>query len=137
MKKDGVLEALQQIRTADFTELKTVRAPVELVQKIIQFTGELLLGPPCDFRRGLQELISKPKVFIELSLGLEDRLEASHLKVLREFRKAQVDLEQVKKISSAALGLALWLTALTEFSHHTGLMQKAKFIPIKKRQQQQ
>jgi len=52
-----------------------------------------LLGPPCDFRRGLQELISKPKVFIELSLGLEDRLEASHLKVLRDFRKAQVDLD--------------------------------------------
>lgn len=34
-KKEAVLEALQQIRTNDFTELKTVRAPVQLVQQII------------------------------------------------------------------------------------------------------
>ena len=31
-KKDAVLTCLQQIGTNDFTELKTVRAPVELVQ---------------------------------------------------------------------------------------------------------
>lgn len=71
-----MLESLQQIRTSDFTELKTARAPVALVKQIIEFAGTLLLGPPCDFRKGLQELISKPKVFIELSLGLEDRLDA-------------------------------------------------------------
>jgi len=47
-------------------------------------------------------------------------------------RKEQLDLESVKKISSSAFGLALWLTALAEFAHHAGLMQKAKFIPIKK-----
>lgn len=67
-----------------------------MVKQIVEFAGMLLLGPPCDFRKGLQELISKPKVFIELSLGLEDRLDAQHLKVLREVRKAQIDLEQVK-----------------------------------------
>jgi len=77
-------------------------------------------------------LICKPKTFIELSLGLEDRLDAQHLKTLREFRKAQIDLSLVQKKSTAAYGLALWLTALSEFSHHSGLMQKAKFVPIKK-----
>jgi len=93
LKKDAILEALQQIRTNDFTELKTVRAPVLLVQQIIKYTGDLLLGTNCDFRRSLQELISKPKIFIELSLGLEDRLNAWHLKVLNNFRKEQIDLD--------------------------------------------
>ena len=41
-----------------------MRRPVADVAQIIVFTGELLLGPPCDIRKGLQELISKPKVFI-------------------------------------------------------------------------
>ena len=31
-KKDSVLEALQQIKTSDFTELKTVRAPVAQIK---------------------------------------------------------------------------------------------------------
>lgn len=74
-KKEAVLEALQQIKTSDFTELKGLRVPAAQVVQIIEFTGELLLGPPADMRKGLQELIAKPKVFIELSLGLEDRLE--------------------------------------------------------------
>jgi len=87
-KKEGVLEALQQIKTSDFTELKTMRVPVAEIAKVIVFAGELLLGAPCDVRKGLQELMSKPKIFIELSLGLEDRLEASHLKVLKDIRNA-------------------------------------------------
>ena len=31
MKKDAILEALQLIKTSDFTELKTIRAPVHTV----------------------------------------------------------------------------------------------------------
>jgi hypothetical protein len=65
-----------------------MRVPVLEIAKVIVFAGELLLGPPCDVRKGLQELMSKPKIFIELSLGLEDRLEASHLKVLKDIRNA-------------------------------------------------
>ena len=83
-KRDLVLEALQSIKTQDFTELKTMRAPAEQVKLIIIFAGQLLLGKPCDFRQGLLELVSKPKTFIELSLGLEERLEASHLDVLKD-----------------------------------------------------
>lgn len=87
-KKENVLEALQLIKTADFTELKHMRNPVAGVAQIIIFTGELLLGPPCDVRKSLQELMCKPKTFIELSLGLEERLDAQQLKVLQEIRKA-------------------------------------------------
>ena len=47
----------------------------------------------------MQELISKPKTFIEMSVALEERLTASHLLVLRDIRAAQIDLEQVLKIS--------------------------------------
>lgn len=72
-----------------------------------------------------------------MSLGLEDRLEASHLQVLRDFRKEQIELDSVMKVSSAAYGLALWLTALSDFSHHTGLQRKAKFVPTAKRRQEQ
>ena len=90
------------------------------------------MGVNCDFRKSLQELISKPKAFIELSLGLEDRLDAWHLKVLNNFRKEQIDLDQVRKKSAAAFGLALWLTTLAEFSYYTGLIAKAKSMPIKK-----
>ena len=106
-----------------------MRRPVKIVEQIVIFTSELLIGPPCDYRRGLSELISKPKIFIELSLGIEDRLEAQHLKVLRQIRDAQIDLDSVRKVSVAAFGLALWLNALSEYSHHSGLMRKAKFIP--------
>ena len=137
-KKEAVLDALQQIKTSDFTELKGLRAPPVLVGQIIAFTGELLLDSPCDARRALQELISKPKVFIELSLGLEDRLEAHHLAVLAKIQKANIDLEQTRKISSSAYGLALWLTALVEFVNHptVGIMAPPKFVPTaaKKRQ---
>ena len=31
MKKDAVLEALQQIKTHDFTEIKTMRKPASVV----------------------------------------------------------------------------------------------------------
>ena len=115
-----------------------MRVPVAEIAQIIVFTAELLLGPPCDVRKGLQELMSKPKTFIELSLGLEDRLEASHLKVLKDVKIAQLDLEAIRKKSNSAYGLALWLTALADYSHHTGLMRKAKYIPsAKKREQKQ
>jgi len=53
MKKDAVLEALQQIKTHDFTELKTMRKPAAVVQKIIEYTGSLLLRPPCEYRQAL------------------------------------------------------------------------------------
>lgn len=53
MKKDAVLDALQQIKTHDFTELKTMRKPKEVVKKIIEYTGSLLLRPPCEFRQAL------------------------------------------------------------------------------------
>ncbi len=101
---------------------------------IIQYTGQLLIDKSCDFRRGLQELVCKPKAFIELSLGLEDRLEAAQLQVLRLYRKEQIDLDHVAKTSKSALGLASWLHALSEFTHHTGLMKKAKFVPTNKKQ---
>ena len=103
-----------------------MRAPVAQIKQIIAFTGELLLGPPCDFRKGLQELICKPKTFIELSLGLEDRLEVNQLKVLREIMKAALDLNTVRGQSVAAYGLALWLNKLAEFASYAGLMSKAK-----------
>ena len=80
--------------------------------------------------------MSKPKTFIELSLGLEDRLEASHLKVLKDVKIAQLDLEAIRKKSNSAYGLALWLTALADYSHHTGLMRKAKYIPSAKKREQ-
>ena len=41
----------------------------------------------------MQELISKPKNFIEMSVALEDRLTASKLAILRDIRAAQIDLE--------------------------------------------
>ena len=70
-----------------------------------------------------------------MSLGLEDRLGASHLLVLKNIRNAQIDLDAIMGKSRAAYGLALWLTALADFSHHTGLMKKAKeFVPTAKRQ---
>ena len=103
-----------------------MRAPVAQIKQIIAFTGELLLGPPCDFRKGLQELICKPKTFIELSLGLEDRLEVNQLKVLREIMKAAIDLNTVHGQSVAAYGLALWLNKLADFASYAGLMRKAK-----------
>lgn len=87
-KKDNVLDALQHIKTADFTELKAMRNPTASVKQILVFTGELLLGRPCDVRKSLQELMSKPRTFIELSLGLEERLDAQQLKILQEIRKA-------------------------------------------------
>ena len=87
-KKDLVLEALQRIKTSDFTELKSLRVPTKQIAQIITFTGRLLLGTPCDVRKALQDLISKPKVFIEMSVVLEDRLTASHLLVLRDIRAA-------------------------------------------------
>ena len=40
-------------------------------------------------------MIAKPKVFIELSLGLEDRLETSHLQVLQKIKTAEIDLGAV------------------------------------------
>ena len=49
--------------------------------------------------------------------------------MLRQIRDAQIDLDSVRKVSVAAFGLALWLNALAEYSHHSGLMRKAKFIP--------
>ena len=134
MKKDAVIEALQLIKTSDFTELKTIRAPVSVVQKVVIYTGQLLIDKSCDFRRGLQELICKPKVFIELSLGLEDRLEAQQLQLLRLYRKEEIDLGYVGKTSRSALGLASWLNALSEFTHYTGLQKKAKFVPTQKKQ---
>ena len=134
-KKEAVLEALQQIKTSDFTELKGLRAPPALVGQIVTFTGELLLNSPCDQRRALQELISKPKVFIELSLGLEDRLEPHHLEVLRKIKAANIDLDQTRKISSSAYGLALWLTALVDFVNHpsSGVVAQAKFVTTAKK----
>lgn len=112
-----------------------MRAPPALVGQVVSFTGELLLGSPCDARRALQELVAKPKVFIELSLGLEDRLEPCHLEVLQKIKTAQIDLDQTRKISSSAFGLALWLTALVEFAHHPsiGIVTPAKFIPTAKK----
>ena len=112
-----------------------MRAPPALVKTIVELTGELLLGSPCDMRKSLQELIGKPKTFIELSLGLEDHLEAGQLKVLKDVRQAQLDLDAVQKISSSAHGLAYWLTALSEYSHHSGLIKKAKFIPTAKKRE--
>jgi len=53
-----------------------MRNPTASVKQIIVFAGELLLGAPCDVRKSLQELMSKPRTFIELSLGLEERLDA-------------------------------------------------------------
>ena len=91
----------------------------------------------CDFRKCQKEIINKPKTFVELSLGLEERLNYWHLKVLYDFRKTNVDLAEVKKKSAAAFGLAQWLTRLADFSHYTGLMQKAKNVPIKKLKFQQ
>ena len=113
-----------------------MRAPADQVKKIIVFSAELLLGPPCDFKKGLNELIAKPKVFIELSLGLEDRLEASHIHVLKEVQAANFNLDAIKKISVAAYGLALWLSTLADFVHATGIVNKAKFLPQQKRQKQ-
>lgn len=52
-KKEAVLQALQQIKTSDFTELKGLRAPPALVGQIVSFTGELLLDSQCDQRRAL------------------------------------------------------------------------------------
>ena len=85
-------------------------------------------------------MISKPKIFIELSLGLEDRLEPHHLEVLAKIKSANIDLDQTRKISSSAYGLALWLTALVEFVNHpsAGINPPAKFVTTaKKRQQKQ
>ena len=79
--------------------MKTLRVPTKQIAQIILFTGLLLLGSPCDVRKAMQELISKPKTFIEMSVALEERLTASHLLVLRDIRAAQIDLEQVLKIS--------------------------------------
>lgn len=83
-------------------------------------------------------MIAKPKVFIELSLGLEDRLEPCHLDVLKKIKEAQIDLDQTRKISSSAFGLALWLQALVEFAHHpsAGIVSPAKFVPTAKKRQQ-
>ena len=86
-----------------------MRVPVAEIAQIIVFTAELLLGPPCDVRKGLQELMSKPKSFIELSLGLEDRLEASHLKVLKDVKIAQLDLEAIRRKTNADYSAAFAL----------------------------
>ena len=107
-----------------------MRAPVAQIKQIIGLTGELLLGSPCDFRKGLQELICKPKTFIELSLGLEDRLEVSQLKVLREIMRAAIDLNTVRGQSVAAYGLALWLNKLADYANYAGLMRKAKKMQV-------
>ena len=91
------------------------------------------MGKPCDVKRSRIELISKPKTFIELGYGLEDRLDQPQINVLKEVKAAKIDLQGVKKISSAAYGLALWLTALVDFSHHSGVMKEPKFIPLAKK----
>jgi len=57
------------------------------------------------------------------------------LQVLRLFRKEEIDLDTVRKMSQSASGLACWLTALSEFSHYTGLQKKAKFVPTQQRKQ--
>lgn len=107
----------------------------------MKVTGDLLLGKECEYNKSIQDLISKPKNFIELSLGIEERLTAWHLKVLRDFRKfmiesmcveTQNDLIEVKKKCATAYGLALWLMSLAEFSNYTGLLKKAKALPAKK-----
>ena len=63
-----------------------------------------------------------------MSVALEDRLTSSHLLVLRDIRAAQIELENVLKISSAAYGLALWLTALADYAHHSGLERKMRGV---------
>ena len=49
-KKDLVLEALQSIKTQDFTELKAMRAPAAQIKQIVTYAGQLLLGKSCDYR---------------------------------------------------------------------------------------
>ena len=53
--------------------------------------------------------------------------------MIEQIRQAQIDLDSVRKISTAAYGLAVWLNALTEFSHASGLIKQAKFVPLAKR----
>jgi hypothetical protein len=65
-----------------------LRVPTKQIAQIILFAGLLLLGSPCDVRKAMQELISKPKIFIEMSVALEERLTASHLLVLKDIRAA-------------------------------------------------
>ena len=43
-------------------------------------------------KRSRIELIGKPKVFIELGYGLEDRLEQPQINVLKEVKAAKLDL---------------------------------------------
>lgn len=78
----------------------------------------------------MQELISKPRNFIEMSVALEERLTVSHLVVLRDIRAAQIELEQIAKVSQSTYGLALWLTALSDYAHHVGLERQIRnYVP--------
>ena len=69
-----------------------MRVAAPQVAQILVFIGELLLGKPCDVKRSRIELIGKPKVFIELGYGLEDRLEQPQINVLKEVKAAKLDL---------------------------------------------
>ena len=90
-KKEAVLSALMLITMDNFTEMKALNNPPQLVKDVVINVNELLYGIKGDYREARLQILCNPRAFIDKSHLLEDNLEGYHLDVLCKYRKLEID----------------------------------------------
>ena len=126
-KKDDILDSLQIITMHNFTEMKAMNNPPQLIKDVLVHVYELLFGIKADYKEARLKILCNPRVFIDKAHQIEDGLEGYHLDVLTKYKKLQVDPDEVGRKNSACYGLAKWMDSLTSFCDHMG------YLDVKKR----